>query len=505
MMQITSTDIKNSGGLLSAISMKSVEYLRSLLPVNQKLVGISKTIERHIVHTDPHLDEYFSELLMRAAIQRNSNEIEFKEETIFSDTDDFLAQELWVNGIVFGIGGTIAPGVKPLLIFDEHVKGKGRISLSCCEMVAKYITNGDLSKIPSSIEKVINEVNCIDAYGKGDAQHLSKILKNVHEVRFLFEKGATPKEDVRDNLTEVWKRTLVDGILVAVIYCLQNSIDLLNNPDEKKDSLMRSLKAYISVSLHKDEKFFAESYQWISGVYGDQKKAFERAYLKDPTDKFIPDSNGNKVPQYLLLSRICFALHQCWDSGIATFIMNHLWETEIMKQINFSAVKAEISDLLVRNRSVDKSTKIGYISKRTLKSIDIRKETIDRQTRQKIIVNTKAPLWVIYAKPYADYFQTQKVITNIINENNDGCGLVIIENTVIGTKLLSRGSSIFNNNWRALTKQVMSFEPEKWYDPTLDPAKPTFFIINGNKSHQYILKSGLDLESLCSLSEKFFK
>ena len=504
MNQIDLNYIKKSGGLLSAISMKAVEYLRTLVPVNQKLEGISKAIERHIVHTDPHLDEYLSELLMRAAIQRNSNEIEFKEETLFSDTDDFLAQELWVNGVVFGIGGTISPGVKPLLIFDEHVKGKGRISSSCCEMVAKYITNGDLNKIPNSIEKVINEVNCIDAYGKGDPQHLAKILKNVHEVRFLFAKGASPKDDIRDNLTEVWKRTLVDAILVSIIYCLENNIDLLHKPDEKKDSLMRSLKNYASISLHNNESTFSKSYQWISGVYGDQQKAFDRAFLKDPTDKFILDHQGNKIPQYLLLSRICFALYQCWDSGIATFIMNHLWETEVLKQINFYAVEDEISDLLTKNNTVNKNTKVGYIAKRTLKSIDIRKEIVDRVTRQKKVLNIKAPLWVIYAKPYADYFQAQKVITNILNEFNNGCGLIIIENTVIGTKLLSRGSSIFNNKWRTLTKQVMGFEPDKWYDPTLDPAKPTFFIINGNKAHQYILRSGLDLESLCSLSEKVF-
>lgn len=505
MIQINSTDIKNSGGLLSAISMKAVEYLRKLLPVNQKLQGISKAIERHIVHTDPHLDEYFSELLLRAAIERNSNEIEFKEETLFSDTDDFLAQELWVNGVVFGIGGTISPGVKPLLIFDEHVKGKGRISSSCCEMVAKYVTNGDLNKIPSSIEKVINEVNCIDAYGKGDTQHLSKILKNVHEVRFLFEKGATPKDDIRDNLTEVWKRTLVDAILVSIIYCFENNIDLLHNPDEKKDILMKSLKGYVNISLHKNEPAFSRTYQWISGVYGDQQKAFDRAFLKDPTDKYILDQHGNKTPQYLLLSRICFALHKCWDEGIATFVMNHLWETELLKQMNFYAVEDEIGDLLTKNNTVNKNTKVGFIAKRTLKAIDIRKEIVDKITRQKKVVNLKAPLWVIYAKPYADYFQAQKVLTNIINENNNGCGLILIENTVIGTKLLSRGSSIFNTNWRALSKQVMGFEPDKWYDPTLDPAKPTFFILNGNKSHQYILRSGLDLESLCSLSEKCFK
>jgi len=35
--------------------------------------------------------------------------------------------------------------------------------------------------------------------------------------------------------------------------------------------------------------------------------------------------------------------------------------------------------------------------------------------------------------------------------------------------------------------------------------KPVFFINNGNKAHQYVLRSGLDLESLCALSENCFK
>ena len=504
MITINKIDTEESGGLLSAISMKSAQYIRGLIP-RTNLAGIERLLGRHIVHTDPHLDEYFAELIFRSCLPSQSFNIEYIEESLFSVNNDFGAQQLWPQAVIFGIGSTVSYGVTPLLLFDEHVLGKGKTSASCSEVVIDYLENTAQSSFPASIRTVLNEVNIIDEFGNAHPQHLGNVIKTLHNVYFLFSKGPTPKDDVRDFLSFAWKRSLIDCCIASIIYCLENSIDLIGDPPSKKEALQKSLNEYITNSLHKSHPHFERARQTIASNYGNQKGVFDEALLRGAGKKVLTDNSGNNIPQLLILSRICFACYACWGEKITNMIMMHFWETEFQKQINFLTLTEELDRAFRGRKNVNKRTSLGVIRRDILKTLEIEKEIIDKYTHQKKFIKYQAHLWVLNICPRGDVFNAHQAALNYINKNNHGCGLILIEDSSLGTKTLFRTKAIPNEKWSHLINMIKSIEPNCWYDPSTDPNRPAPFVNNGNKAHQYVQRSGLDLTALCDLAKKAFK
>ena len=57
-------------------------------------------------------------------------------------------------------------------------------------------------------------------------------------------------------MTPEWKRALVHACLTAVIYCLENGIDLRSDPDGKVQAFKGALELYRARNLRRDHAMF---------------------------------------------------------------------------------------------------------------------------------------------------------------------------------------------------------------------------------------------------------
>ena len=217
------------------------------------------------------------------------------------------------------------------------------------------------------------------------------------------------------------------------------------------------------------------------------------------------DSSSNQIPQLLILSRICYACYSAWGDNLTNMLMMHFWETEFQKQINFLSLTDELAKIPLSRSSVDKRTSVGVIRREVLQDIQITEEVFDKLTHQKKVINRRVPLWVLNIVPKGDVFAANQPVLYYINKHNHGCGIVLLEDAILGTKALFRANSIPNDKWAKLVNAIKAIEPDCWYDPSTDPNRPAPFINNGNKAHQYVQRSALDLHSLCDLAKNAFK
>jgi hypothetical protein len=511
MIAITQSDISGSGGVLAALADKSCECVRGVLKSGwkeppQEVVG---SLDRIIVHTEPHLDEYFAELLFRSCLPRDKQQCEFIEQSVFSATNDLGCQHLWPSAAVLGIGSTAAAGVMPLFLFDEHVSGQSKIAASCSQIVADKMFNA----IPASLATVLTEVNTIDEFGGGHPQNLNNLIKTLHEARFSFGKDTADDIEMRDSLTPEWKRAIVDGCLAAVITCLENGVDLISDAAAKRASLASSLENYIQYSVHASHPRFLDAAQRIKGVFGDQVHVFQDAVLRDRRGP-LRDAAGQPIPQLLVLSRVCFACEHCWGTKLRDVITTHFWEQEFQKQLNFYAVEDAIESLFVqgKGRAV---TPVGVFTKTVLPEIeaDVRTRGPRPQTQKK-----RRPVWVITVTPAAGIFKPNQAISSFINKKNEGCGLILVRDSMLGTSALFKGSAIPPAQWHRLVSEIVNKEGESnpplagnqsepsgcWHVTYDSSGGMAPFILNGNKSHQYVPRSGLDATALCELVKRTF-
>ena len=103
---------------------------------------------------------------------------------------------------------------------------------------------------------------------------------------------------------------------------------------------------------------------------------------------------------------------------------------------------------------------------------------------------------------------------NFINENNSigrdnngrpmGCGLVLVLDTVRGTSVLMRSSGIPEDKWERLVKLIKEKEGECWHVTPNSSGGIAPFIVNGNRAHQYVPRTGLDISTLSRLVQKTF-
>jgi hypothetical protein len=126
-------------------------------------------------------------------------------------------------------------------------------------------------------------------------------------------------------------------------------------------------------------------------------------------------------------------------------------------------------------------------------------------SRPTINSRRESPIWLISISPATDVFSPHQAAMNFINTENEGCGLVLVENSYMGTKTLFKSKSIPDGKWALLANTLKSLEPDCWYDASTDPDRPAPFLNNGNKAHQYVPRSGLDIQALGQLVNTIFK
>jgi hypothetical protein len=488
MLKITESDIRAAGGFLAALADKSVQYIHEILrgavlPLTSEVIN---HLERIIVHTDPHLDEYVAELLFRACLPREKWDCELVEQSIFSEDDDLGSQHLWPSAAVLGVGSTSGGGVQPLFLFDEHVSGQTKVAASCTQIVTEKM----LASVPNSIVDLLREVNIIDEFGGGHPQNLNNLIKSMHEVRFVFgDSDGEEPQTIRDNLSPQWKRAVIDACIVAVIYCLQNKIDLYSDSESKRDALIASLENYIEHSPHSSDLRFGDAVNRMRSIFGDQRTTFQQALLRD--------HSGRSFPQLLLLSRICFASEYCWGPQIRDIIATHFWEGELQNHLHFYAVE-EAVDMAVKGQKIKVSTPVGSITHNVLREMEImapdgRKGPLRRQ---------RANVWVLTMTPAAGVARAHQAMQNYLNDNNYGCGFILLKNSALGTSALFKGSHIPEEKWQKLVNIITSKERDCWHVIHRSDGKIAPFILNGNKTHQYVPRTALNDKALVELIKR---
>jgi hypothetical protein len=98
--------------------------------------------------------------------------------------------------------------------------------------------------------------------------------------------------------------------------------------------------------------------------------------------------------------------------------------------------------------------------------------------------------------------RVHQAIQNYLSDNNYGCGFVLVRNPTLGTSALFKGANIPEEKWEKLVHLIKGKEDECWHviersDGTIAP-----FILNGNKTHQYVPRSALDDKALVALVKR---
>src|SRR3712207_4079018 len=108
MIAMTNQEMQRAGGFLAALTDKAAEYLHGIFvpTLRPQPHAAVERLERTIVHTAPHLDEYFAELLFRSCLGANKWGCDIIEQSIFSASDDLGCKHLWPSAAVLGIGST---------------------------------------------------------------------------------------------------------------------------------------------------------------------------------------------------------------------------------------------------------------------------------------------------------------------------------------------------------------------------------------------------------------
>ena len=479
MLKINKKYIQKNGGLLHAISIKSSEYLGYLLDKKNRAYRSLQIdqLDRTISHKNPHLDEYFADLLFRSILPAHKRHIDFMEMSIYSHNNDSACKAFWPNAAVFGIGGTVSGGAKPILSFDEHEENGEKSVFSSSQMVINTFIKGFL---PKSIRQMINEVNKIDAFGGAHPLHIGNIIKTGHFVQFTFQKSEFLYNDKTGCLSPLWKKSLMDASITSIIYVLEHNIDINTPSKEMSDIITQSLETFIQGSISRHDTSFQTIITTIKSNMLNLKGIFNVAKL--------PPQKRN--PQLLLLSKVCFALYKTWPKEIADMIMMHFWQILYQGQQSF----VELYDICL---TLPNNTTLPCIYGEIIKK-EIYNSSINPQ-HNKFSKNKALPkkLWIIHCNQTPGLIMGNRPLMNYVNKNNMGFGIVILRNKFGCTGAIFKGVGVPYDLWETLVDKICEIEEDCWHK-VLSGGSGEYapFLINGNPSHQYVPFSNLDIEDI---------
>lgn len=479
MLHLSYDFIKENGGLLVGLRKKCYLYINQIIIKNRALkwqtLDLSK-LDRTITHAHPHLDEYYADLLIRSTLPSDKMNIDFLELAIQSENDDSTCKAYFQNAIVLGIGANVSGGATPLKIYDEHQVDGGRLEDSCSELVSK----DKFKKTPWALKILLKEVNELDANGGAHTQHISNIIKSGHLVRFLHKKTTDYYQNIQGWLSPLWKKTIMDVSITAVIYCLENKINLSEYTVDHEKWLIGTLNHYKENSEFQTDSNFIKTINRLKDTYSNQKVVYRTAKL--PKSK--------KSNQLLVLGKVCAALFYCWGEKIATIMMIHYWEMVYQTQAVFNDVTDELNKLHKTNDSIVHSL-YGTIEKKILFT-QIRANNSRRITIPK---NFHHQLWVLEAEITPRLIMGNRPLINFLNKQNLGFGIIFLNDKFNCTKALFKGSTFPHNQWRKLVRILCDFEPKCWHDTS----ETASFLINGNRSHAYVPLSQIELPDLINI------
>ncbi len=436
----------------------------------------------HVVHTDPHLDEFFAEMLFRATLPLDA-EIAFNEGS-FGDASEEDSRDL-TGSVLFGIGGGLSLTSRPLLIFDEHEldeDGK-RIYPSCSGYVASAIEATRPVEYGPEFLQLLAEVDFIDEFGSAHAQHLANFIKAFN--RFSSFQYISPDDagQVPPVPNPEVKRKFITVCLCSVLRVMITQPDLLFDRNAVTGSLLNSLTAFTAqVPEAKRSQAFQRLLSDARSLYGDQGTVFHDAQLKHRSSIVTEVSAG---PQMLLVSRVCRSLEHVFGQETAHDLFRYFWDIDFQRQMSFLRVKEALAPHLSNDRPLKVETEVGelFFAKLFLRDPSGR----------------SYPFWVLHLTPAAGVVYANQPALNALNHRNHGRGVLLLDDPDTGSKTLFRAKAVDPDLWKKLTGSIRQLEPGCWYDPSTDPGRPAPFIINGSKARKGVQKSLLDGELVAGL------
>jgi hypothetical protein len=512
-IELDSDYINAKSGILNALTSASAEYIYKVIETfnrnnNHQLKWFDKDkqkkLKRTIIHKNAHLDEYFAELLFRAILPPFQKDIEVSEHILMSKEVDSYARISWPNGVVFGIRSDEAGGAKALHFFDEHKEDGTRTSPSCSQMVADEFLG---TKIPGSIQKVLEEVNYSDSYPGAHQYHIKNVLFALNNVFFLIGKNELDNTFVNKLLPENWRRALNNVCITSFIYAFENGI-LKGYPRTWSDDFKTKLEIFTKKSL---DKFLQKTYlndfkpEHFAKARGrvlnhfrvwNRNESSDRNYHNTINGSFWKDKKTSQEieSQALLIQPLCYAVYNCWGESIGDLVMFHIWQSLFHLQTAFEEVKQEIGQLpdFKKVNGINEEISIGFgtICRYDIDKINFvpeKKKTDDTKRSLENITHFQVYKATV-SNPY--YSNIKQVISSILNERNGGFGIVIVENKAINSKAISRGTTMPYSVWKSLSDKITSLEPDSWFQLQPDGVYADF-ILNRTEAHQDQLPSDL--------------
>ena len=467
-------------GVLRAIVSTSTQYLRQLFAPQVRVVNGAP--QRTIVHRAPHLDEYFAELLYRSAGVGNGMLPEFRELPLHSLTHDGPSEYYWPGAAVFGMGAN-SPQLRalPADLFDEHDTNTGRSAESCVAMVL----TDRFSATPPAIAELVRETSRIDASGGSHSQHLGNAIKTIHNYRYSMGTDSQGGQ-VRRALDDHWKWALVNGLVAAVVWAIDHQFEFRTT-----ETMLTMLDRFQTRNPLAGAPQMEQQLQRLRQILRNENGLAQQAVL---------DINGQQMRQQLLTPYAAAAAAEAWGEELAYFLVEPFIEAEAAGQISFQRIQSLINQAMQARPPEQIHESDVSIVPWIVRGVRLlgRKQ---RWGAHSAPARTRSNLWVLSCSSDGNLMKANQALGNYLTKNNDGVGLVLIENRSAGTKALFSGRFLHEDFFDAVVDRIREQEPGQWYrvQPT------TRFILNGNAAHMYVPKSSLTHWSLDRICKDVFQ
>lgn len=494
--------IEKKHGVLNALCFASAEYLYKVF-IKHKGSNLKKfnhkklaNLQRIIAHKNPHLDEYFAELLFRAILPYNLKDIEIVEHTLLSSENDQLAQVTWENAVIFGFNEKEKGSATALEFFDEHEEDGTRRTPSCSQIVTdRYFLNS----LPKSVQLVLDEVNQIDSIGRAHSYNIANLIKKIHDTPYIVGYDDIQEKYISKHLTENWKRAIVSACITAIIYTFENNLlseETTKLEDAKLNAFAkRSLNFFLQHTLLSE---YEPNFYKIKGKIASNFREGNKTLAKTKSWKV---KNGKKINQNLIIHKLAYALDRCWGSSLSNFIMAHLWQVEFQSQIAFMHIKQEIEEL--KYPQTETQTKFGTINFVELENPAIipfqrKTDTIKKDFK------LNQPIRIIHGSlTNPKYPNLATVLKNIINAKYQGFGIILLKDKMSNMTMVSAGSTIPYKFWKYVSDQIQLAESDRWFQLAAE-GNYAEFILNRTKSRQeHLPTEKINLDFLKNLIKQY--
>jgi len=507
MIKLTPDYIKDAGGLLPALTLRSASIVREIIGnTKYNLPQNIDKLNRIITHKNPHLDEYMAILIFRAVLPPDKQLIPLEEMVLSSTNNDQVAKATWPSSAVFGMGGVHTGGAKPLIMYDEHVKsGQKKKNGSATSLMLHKLF---VSNIPIQLLQLCEEVDHIDAFGGAHYKHLGIYIKDLHDVHILLKKAEIKQPSIVESMSPSWKEALINACIATLLISIVEKFNpktenyLFTRKTYWENCLRDSLEIYAKNTLLNGNPNFRESFNEV------KKRSLGYNWMRDDTYLTKRSTDGKKVKeldrnnkpiqQLAVMPYIAAICQEYWGPVLGQIILSHFWEARITRQMTFlrvrNALEKELKDFSKNYPFIN--SEVGNISLHLCNSFTV----LDGSLQTPVVIEVNARPDIINAKSAIDDFLASYC---------HGYGYALLHQQNTGTKVLTKGKNITYDEWVKLCDLLIDIEgnsDEKpagcWHKIENMEGKLESFLLNGNAAHQYVPKSSITGEGLKALIDR---